>query len=390
MNDKTKISAGLRDGSRRSFLKKSAVVGAATATGPWIVGPKVLAASRQVNVLAWVDYVQQNMIDGFEKQTDIKVNLTTFGSNDEAEQKTKASGGKGWDVIFPSVTNRANYEDPNAPDGIWLAPIDEKRANLSAVIPSFLRDSIQLGAVYRGKRYLIPFDWGTEGITFDSSHLDLKDEEISFGDLWRPEVKGKVAFRQKSVIMGTGLYLDSIGMVKSNRMLDVYESEEGARRVWSAVTDWIIERKDWFGAFWNNATEATSAFKDAGAVIGQTWDTTGLLLNQESAAYKYRAPKEGIITWLDSVGLLAGAENVDEGYEFINYILDPKVGGTFSNNTGYNSAMIGASDHTSETFKTQFQEVYRPDVLNNMWWWQADTPWFAPMRQEFVEKISNA
>jgi len=29
-------------------------------------------------------------------------------------------------------------------------------------------------------------------------------------------------------------------------------------------------------------------------------------------------------------------------------------------------------------------------VLNNMWWWQADTPWFAPMRKEFVEKISNA
>ena len=390
MNDKTKNLPVLRDGSRRSFLKKSAVVGAAAATGPWIVSPKVLAASRQVNILAWVDYVQQNMIDGFEEQTDIKINLTTFGSNDEAEQKTKASGGKGWDVIFPSVTNRANYEDANAPNGIWLAPIDEKRANLGNVIPSFLRDSIQLGAVYRGKRYLIPFDWGTEGITYNSSSLSLEDEEISYGDLWRPEVKGKVAFRQKSVIMGTGLYLDSIGVVESNRMLDVYKSEEDARRAWSGITDWIIERKDWFGAFWNNATEATSAFKDAGAVIGQTWDTTGLLLNQENSAYKYRAPKEGIITWLDSVGLLAGAENVDEGYEFINYILDPKVGGMFSNNTGYNSAMNGASDHTSETFKRQFQEVYRPDVLNNMWWWQADTPWFAPMRSEFVEKISNA
>ncbi len=389
MKDKTKISRALRDSSRRSFLKKSAVV-AAAATGPWIINSQVLAASQQVNVFAWVDYVNQNMIDGFEKETGIKVNLTTFGSNDEAEQKTKASGGKGWDVIFPSVTNRANYEDSNAPGGIWLAPIDEKRANLNAVIPSFMRDSIQLGAVYRDKRYLIPYDWGTEGITFNSNALKLKDEEVSYGDLWRPEVKGKVAFRQKSVIMGTGLYLDSIGVVKSNRMLDVYKSEEGARRVWSETTDWIIERKDWFGAFWNNATEATSAFKDAGAVIGQTWDTTGLLLAQEDSAYKYRAPKEGIITWLDSVGMLAGAENVDEAYKFINYILTPKVGGMMSNKTGYNSAVAGSSEFTSDTFKRQFAEVYRPDVLSNMWWWQADTPWFAPMRQEFVEKISNA
>jgi len=389
MKDKTKISRAMRDSSRRSFLKKSAIV-AAAATGPWIVSSRVLAASKQVNVFAWVDYVNQDMIDGFEKETGITVNLTTFGSNDEAEQKTKASAGKGWDVIFPSVTNRANYEDANAPGGIWLAPIDEKRANLQAVIPSFMRDSIQLGAVYRDKRYLIPFDWGTEGITFNSKVLNLKDDEISYGDLWRPEVKGKVTFRQKSVIMGTGLYLDSIGVVKSNRMLDVYASEEGARRVWSATTDWIIERKDWFGAFWNNATEATSAFKDAGAVIGQTWDTTGLLLAQEDSAYKYRAPKEGIITWLDSVGILAGAENVDEAYTFINYILTPKVGGMFSNKTGYNSAVAGSSEFTSDIFKRQFTEVYRPDVLSNMWWWQADTPWFAPLRQEFVEKISNA
>jgi len=389
MNDKTKISRALRDASRRSFLKKSAMV-AAAATGPWIVSSQVLAASQQVNVFAWVDYVNQDMIDGFEKETGIKVNLTTFGSNDEAEQKTKASGGKGWDVIFPSVTNRANYEDSNAPGGIWLAPIDEKRANLQAIIPSFMRDSIQLGAVYRDKRYLIPYDWGTEGITFNSNALNLKDDEVSYGDLWRPEVKGKVAFRQKSVIMGTGLYLDSIGVVKSSRMLDVYKSEAGARRVWSETTDWIIERKDWFGAFWNNATEATSAFKDAGAVIGQTWDTTGLLLAQEDSAYRYRAPKEGIITWLDSVGILAGAENVDEAYKFINYILTPKVGGMMSNKTGYNSAVAGSSEFTSDTFKRQFAEVYRPDVLSNMWWWQADTPWFAPMRQEFVEKISNA
>jgi hypothetical protein len=106
MNDKTKISRALRDASRRSFLKKSAVV-AAAATGPWIINSQVLAASQQVNVFAWVDYVNQDMIDGFEKETGIKVNLTTFGSNDEAEQKTKASGAKaGMSSSRPSPTGR--------------------------------------------------------------------------------------------------------------------------------------------------------------------------------------------------------------------------------------------------------------------------------------------
>jgi len=84
MNDKFKIS---RTASRRSFLKKSAVVAAVAATGPAIVNSRVLAASREVKVFAWVDYVNEDMIDGFEKETGITVNLSTFGSNDEAEQK---------------------------------------------------------------------------------------------------------------------------------------------------------------------------------------------------------------------------------------------------------------------------------------------------------------
>ena len=220
--------------------------------------------------------------------------------------------------------------------------------------------------------------------------LDIADAELSYGDLFRDGTEGKSAFRQKSVIMGVGLYLDATGAVPSNRMLDVYKSEDDARRVWSEVARWIVERKDHFGAFWNNATEATAAFTDAGCVIGQTWDTTGLLLNRDNPDFVYRAPKEGIITWLDSFGMLKQAPNRDQAIAFMNFMLTPEVGGMFANNTGYNSAVAGAADHASDEFKKQFNEVYTADVLGNMWWWQADTPFFAPIRNEMVEVITNA
>ena len=57
----------------------------------------------------------------------------------------QANGGKGFDVIMPSITNRAGYESPDAPNGIWLRPLDPKRVDFDAVIPSFLRDSATLG-----------------------------------------------------------------------------------------------------------------------------------------------------------------------------------------------------------------------------------------------------
>ena len=370
--------------TRRSALHLSA---AALATPMILRASDALASSGSVKVLAWQDYIQPNIAEKFEKDTGISLELTTFGSNDEAESTIRANGGKGFDIVFPSITNAAGYLDDNGDS--YFAEIPTA-VNVDNVIPSFIRDSAALGGVHAGQQILLPFDWGTEGLTLNRGKLPISDADLSFGDLWRPEAAGAAAFRQKSVIMGTGLYLDATGEVPSNRMMDVYKSEADARRVWSEVAKWIIERKENFGAFWNNATEATAAFKEAGCIIGQTWDTTGLLLNRENSDFVYRAPKEGIITWLDSFGMLKQAQNTDQAIAFMNFMLQPEIGGMFANNTGYNSAVIGAAEFASDEFKSQFNEVYTSDVLNNMWWWQADTPFFAPVRNEFVEIITNA
>lgn len=369
--------------SRRTALKMTATAVAAPVV---LRAHDALAASGTVRVLAWQDYIQPNIAEKFEADTGITLELTTFGSNNEAESTISSAGGKGFDVVFPSITNAPNYLDSDGNSYFMPLPAG---VNTDAVIPSFLRDSATLGGMHNGEQVVLPFDWGTEGMTLNTT-AGIDPATLSYGDLFADGTEGKSAFRQKSALIGIGLYLDATGEVPSNRMLDVYKSEEEARRVFGAVTQWIIERKDHFGAFWNNATEATAAFKDAGCVIGQTWDTTGLLLNRENPEFIYRAPKEGIITWLDSFGIMREAENVDQAVAFMNFMLTPEVGGMFSNNTGYNSAVAGAAEFASEEFKRQFNEVYTEEVLGNMWWWQAETPFLAPTQNEFSEIITNA
>ena len=70
--------------SRRSVLKGAA---AAIAAPVILRAHDALSSSGQVNVFAWSDYVQDNMIAKFRADTGITINLSTFGSNDEAEQK---------------------------------------------------------------------------------------------------------------------------------------------------------------------------------------------------------------------------------------------------------------------------------------------------------------
>ncbi len=382
-NSSHEVLIAAKEFSRRTLLKGAAVAGGIAATMPFIPR-RSLASSGAINVFAWGDYIQENIKDAFEKKTGIKVNLTTFGSNEEAQSKLRAAGGKGFDLIFPSVDTRPEYDE-----GGLLQVIDESRVKVDQIEPAMWRSSLRLGAARRGKRYLIPFDWGTEGITYDSSVHSFKQGELSYGDLWVDGLDGKVAGRQKSLIISLAIYLDSIGQVPSNRALDLYKSEADMRRIFDACLGFLKPHKKNIGAFWNNATEATAAFTDAGCTVGQTWDTTGIKLHIDvDKKWIYTAPKEGALGWMDTMGIPSGAENIDQSYEMINFLMTPEVGGMFANNTGYNSAAVGSENHLSEASKAAFKIAYPGGAIENLWWWPMNTPWFNGVRQEYVEKIT--
>ncbi len=82
--------------TRRSLL----AAGTAALAAP-LFARRALASSGEVNVFAWGDYFQPNIVEAFESATGIKVNVSTYGSNEEAASKLRAAGGTGFDVIFP-------------------------------------------------------------------------------------------------------------------------------------------------------------------------------------------------------------------------------------------------------------------------------------------------
>ena len=164
------------------------------------------------------------------------------------------------------------------------------------------------------------------------------------------------------------------------------------RRVFDACLRFATERRRSIGAWWNNATEATSAFTDAGCTVGQTWDTTGILLNrQDKGRWRYTVPNEGGLAWMDTAAIPAGAANVEGAYAFIGHLLTPESGAAFANRTGYNSAAAGADALLNEEAKAAFEMAY-PDqaALDNLWWWPMQTEFYAKLRPEYVEKLTNA
>lgn len=370
--------------TRRTMLASAAAIAAPAV----LRAHDALAQSGSLNVFAWGDYFDKNsIIADFEKATGIKVNLSTFGSNEECENKLRAAGGKGFDVIHPSIDTGPNYYKDNL-----LQTIDEKKLKVDQIIPSIYRNSISLGATNRGQRYLVPFDWGTEAITYDSTKFNKKSGELSYGDLFAPGLEKRVAMRQKSIFNSVAIYLDAKGLVKTNRSMDMYKSEEDSKRVFDACLKFLTENKKNVGAYWNNATEATKAFTDAGCSIGQTWDTTGVLLNRQTdKKWRYGMPVEGGLAWTDTLAIPSGAANVEQAYAYMNYLLTPEVGGKFANTTGYNSCGVGTDKHLSADAKAAFEMAYPTQKqIDDLFWWPMQTAFYAKLRGEYVEKLTNA
>jgi spermidine/putrescine transport system substrate-binding protein len=55
----------------------------------------------------------------------------------------------------------------------------------------------------------------------------------------------------------------------------------------------------------------------------------------------YMAPKEGALTWVDSMGIVKNAENLEQAYAFINWAYTPEAGAVMAKATGYNSVRQG-------------------------------------------------
>ena len=56
----------------------------------------------ELNIYNWGEYINPAVLQKFEEETKIKVNLSTYSSNEEMLAKIQG-GATGYDIVFPSV-----------------------------------------------------------------------------------------------------------------------------------------------------------------------------------------------------------------------------------------------------------------------------------------------
>jgi spermidine/putrescine transport system substrate-binding protein len=377
-----KTVAAARSFRRRTFLALGGAAVAVAAGGMGIVGAR---PARELSLLNRPDALPDPVISNFERTTGIKVKSAPFSQNDEQIAWLQATGGEGVDLCQPTRDRAPQFRDQGL-----LGAFDMNRLpNSTNLIPSMLEGSTSVWS-WGGGLHHLPHCWGTEAIAWRSDRTTIEYKNLSFGTLWEDQYRGAVQGRPGALLLGIGLWMDRTGRLPSNRMLDSYKDEGSMKAIYDVILKFAVGRRSWIRQFWSGAGETETGFTENGCMIGKTRDGPARSLKKDGLPIGYMAPQEGAVTWLDGWAMTKAAKNLEEAYEFLNYLMTPEVSAQIAEGSGYNPVVAGVHAHLSEKTRKSFAEAYPEDALLRLWHRPPEPSWFAALRLQYAGRYRAA
>ena len=286
--------------SRRSFLAGTGAVAAGLSIRPRFAWS---AEEPRLNFYNWDTYIGETTLDDFKDASGIEVTMDLFGDNDELFAKLK-EGNPGYDVIVPT-----NDYVERMIAAEMLVPLDH------AKLPTFTKNvdkAFTDAAFDPGRKYSVPYMWGTQGIGYRKSRVD------GVPDSWKwlfdsDAYSGRIALLgdEGSVI---GMALKYLGYsYNSKDPTEIKQAEE-----------LIIKQKPHIKVF---ADDNGQDLLLSGEVdLTMEWNGDILQVMVEDDDLSYVVPKEGSVAWQDCLSIPTGAPHPENAHKFIDFIFDAKVG----------------------------------------------------------------
>ena len=293
-------------------------------------------AAGELNIFNWGDYTSPELIEKFEQEFDVDVTLTDYDSNDTALAKVRA-GGHGFDIVVPS----ANYVPIWISEGLLLEARPDEMENFEHVVERWVNVDWD-----PGRRYTVPWQWGLTGIVVDTSVYD-GDIDTSAIFLDPPEeLVGRinVAPEMSDVMYASIKYMGGDWCTDDKELLrQVRDKLVEAKQSWIAMDYGTIEKfasRDYAAAYY--------------------WNGAAMRSREKNPDVRFGYPREGFPYFMDSVAILADAENVDNAKAFMNFIMLPEHAAMLSNFAKYANGIEG-SEKFMDTALQEAPELVVPE-----------------------------
>ena len=285
-----------------------------------------------LNIYNWSDYIADDTIKNFEKETGIKVNYDNYDSNEVLMAKLVA-GNSGYDIVVPS----SHFAKLQIEGGL-LQKVDRSRlTNWGNLDPTLLK---QLETVDPGNQYLVDWLWGyvTVGINKDKVKAAL-------GDMPMPDNAWSLIFDPKyaSKLKSCGInFLDSASEVLPVALLYVGKPAYSTNAAdYDAAAKMLKSIRPYVTRFSSSGYINDLAGGSLCAVMGYSGDINiararALEANpKQPPAIEALIPKSDATLFFDTMAIPKDAKNVGNALLFINYILRPEVAASLTNKVFY-------------------------------------------------------
>ena len=276
-----------------------------------------------INVYNWGEYIA-NGTDGsldinaeFTRRTGIRVNYTTFDSNESLYSKL-VGGGADYDIIIPSdyMVSRLIHEN-------MLAELDFSN------IPNYqyIDDSFRNADYDPENRFSVPYTWGVVGLFYNTDYIE--EEITSWSSLWDDRYAGKIlmfdnprdSFAIAQLLLGQSLntveesdWLEAAALLKQQKPL-----------VQAYVMDRIFDKM-----------ESEEAW------IAPYYSGDAAILVDNSDNIRFVVPKEGTNYFVDAMCIPATSSHKAEAEAYINFLCDPEIAGANMDYVGYSTPETAA------------------------------------------------
>jgi spermidine/putrescine transport system substrate-binding protein len=297
-------------------------------------------AEGALNIYNWGDYTSPELIDKFEQAYDIDVTITDFDANDTALAKVRA-GGHGYDIVVPS----ANYVPIWISEGLLLEARPDQMENFKNVDERWVDVDWD-----PGRHYTVPWLWGLVGTGVNTS---LYDGDLTTSAIFLDppeELIGKinVAPEMNDVLFSTIKYLGGEWCTTDKEVL-----KQALDKLLEAKPKWIAM---------DYGTVEKLASEDYGAAF--YWNGAIMRSRLQNPDIKFGWPREGFAFFMDSVAILADAQNVENAKLFMNFIMDPENAAMISEFAKYANGIKGSEDFMTEELRTA-PELSVPEELQD-------------------------
>lgn len=271
---------------------------------------------QTLHIYNWGEYTGENILADFEEETGAKVVMENFDSNEQ--MYIKVANGESYDILVPS-----DYMIQRLISEGYLQKLDHSKLDCM----DKLVDAVK-GLPYDPENeYSIPYFWGTAGIVYDKTKVDLEDLEREGYNIFLDEkYRGDIYLydsERDSFMMALKALGYSMNTENQEELNEAYEWLVQCVQTMEPeiVTDEIID----------NMAQGRKA-------LGLIYSGDATYVMDENENMGYYLPKTGTNLWSDAMVIPKNAKNPELAHAFINFACDYEGAYDNSSYVGYTSA----------------------------------------------------